>query len=99
MAHKRQSWPDSGLGFQAKGIQTFQVAPSSLGFFTRWIILATPWSTTLSSNVMHLIVGPYAVQIWSRNARNFEPTKPSYCTVWIQGAAVCFEARPPALPS
>ena len=31
MAHIRQSKPDSGLGFEVKGPQTFQGVPSSLG--------------------------------------------------------------------
>jgi len=31
MAHIRQSIPDSGLGFQAKVLTTFEVIPSSLG--------------------------------------------------------------------
>ena len=31
VAHIRQSRPDSGLGFQAKVLKMFQVAPSSLG--------------------------------------------------------------------
>ena len=31
-------------------------------------------------------LGPYVVQIWSRHARNFEPTKPAYCTVWASGS-------------
>ena len=31
MAHIRQSRPDSGLGFQVKGLVTFQAVPSSLG--------------------------------------------------------------------
>ena len=31
MAHARQSRPDSGLEFQEKVLDTFQVAPSSLG--------------------------------------------------------------------
>jgi hypothetical protein len=31
LAHIRQSRPDSGLGFQVKVLQTFQVVPSSLG--------------------------------------------------------------------
>ena len=30
-AHIRQSGPDSGLGFQAKFIETFEVVPFSLG--------------------------------------------------------------------
>ena len=30
MAHKRPSRPDSGLGFQVKVLETFQIAPSSL---------------------------------------------------------------------
>ena len=31
MAHVRQSRPDSGLGFQVKAIESFQVVPFSLG--------------------------------------------------------------------
>ena len=31
MAHIRQSRPDSGLGFQANVVKTFQAVPSSLG--------------------------------------------------------------------
>ena len=31
MAHVRQSRPDSGLGFQAKVLKTFQSVPCSLG--------------------------------------------------------------------
>jgi len=31
MAHMRQSRPDSGLGFQVKVLETFELASSSLG--------------------------------------------------------------------
>ena len=31
MAHIRQSWTDSGLGFQVNVLQAFLVVPSSLG--------------------------------------------------------------------
>ena len=31
MAHRRQSRPDPGLGFQVQVLETFQVVPSSLG--------------------------------------------------------------------
>ena len=31
MAHISQSWPDAGLGFQAKDPKTFQVVPFSRG--------------------------------------------------------------------
>ena len=31
MAHIRQSWPDSGLGFQVKVLKPFSGDPSSLG--------------------------------------------------------------------
>ena len=34
MAHIRQPRPDSGLGFPAKDVETFEVAPSSFG--TGW---------------------------------------------------------------
>ena len=32
-----------------------------------------------------LTPGAYVVQVWSRNARNFEPMKPSKATVWFLG--------------
>ena len=35
-----------------------------------------------STCLTELTSGPYVVQIWSRNARNFEETKRSYSTVW-----------------
>jgi len=31
VAHIRQSWPDSGLGLQVKGLNFFQVVPLSFG--------------------------------------------------------------------
>ena len=33
--------------------------------------------------ITQLTLGSYVVQIWSRNGRNFDPTKPSYSTEWI----------------
>ena len=36
-------------------------------------------STCLTQSAL----GPYAVQIWSRNVRKSEPTKPSRSTVWV----------------
>jgi len=37
MAHARQSRPDSGVGVQVKGLETFQVVPSLLGSGTKVI--------------------------------------------------------------
>ena len=44
MAHVRQSRPDSGTGFQAKVLKTFQVAPSSLGSGWSKRYLLPAWS-------------------------------------------------------
>ena len=42
LARIRRSRPDSGLALQAKGVETFKVAPCSLrsGLITRWGLLA-----------------------------------------------------------
>jgi len=50
----------------------------------------------------HSTLGPYVVQIWSRCARNFEPTKPSKSTEWagpprrgaeVEGTQLRFRAK------
>ena len=51
----------------------------------RLCVAPTRWSTTLLSkvNVPDATLGPYAVQIWSRNVRKFERTNYSNSAVWM----------------
>jgi hypothetical protein len=63
---------------------------NTLDFVGLWVseisFITTRWSTTLLSIVTFLTqftLRPHLVQIWSRYARTFEPTKPSISTEWM----------------
>ena len=57
MAHIRQSRPDSGLGFQAKVLETFSAVPSSLG--SRMAASASLTALPISRHVPHTEHGTY----------------------------------------